>query len=292
MERFQNGVNGLYKNINILEEGDNMITKEFIEQLSYTDFVGFVNQWNVLPGAYTTLSKWINYGRINENSNILQAACTTGFQLREISKLTNCIGKGFDLSQYAIDSAIYNKNVYLPNSKIEYIQCDGYKYVADTNYTHVVIGGGLKFFPDPQKMLDKCIEFMGDEGYILASPFYIKNKLPDELINKAKMVFGIKPTYENYKDIMDMYNKFEIIYEERNDLIQETDKEINYYCKCTTDEAVKRLKINDLEIYNSIYKRLLDVKNMSNELRPYQGYIVLVLRYRKNIYPNRWVELF
>ena len=25
------------------------ITPEFIKRLSYTDFVGFVNQWNVLP---------------------------------------------------------------------------------------------------------------------------------------------------------------------------------------------------------------------------------------------------
>ena len=34
------------------------ITKEEIENMSYTEFVGFINQWNVLPGAHDTLTKW------------------------------------------------------------------------------------------------------------------------------------------------------------------------------------------------------------------------------------------
>ena len=44
-----------------------MVDLDYLKGLSYPDFVGFINQWNVLPGAYTTLSKWIAFSRIAEN---------------------------------------------------------------------------------------------------------------------------------------------------------------------------------------------------------------------------------
>jgi len=68
-------------------ENKQNITPEFIKQLSYTDFVGFVNQWNVLPGSYSTLSKWANYSRMDKNSRLLEVACTTGFSSRELATL-------------------------------------------------------------------------------------------------------------------------------------------------------------------------------------------------------------
>ena len=79
------------------------ITPEFIKQLSYTDFVGFINQWNVLPGSYSTLSKWAVYSKMNKNSRLLEVACTTGFSSRELATLTGCSGEGFDLSEGSIE---------------------------------------------------------------------------------------------------------------------------------------------------------------------------------------------
>jgi len=91
---------------------------------------------------------------------------------------------------------------------------------------------------------------------------------------------------------MDIYNKFEILYEERCIMIQETEEEIRYYAKCTIDRTVKALNIIDSDIYDAMFTRLVEIKTMSNELRPYQKYVVLVLRYREKIYPNRFIELF
>ena len=220
-------------------------------------------------------------------------ACTTGFQSREIANLTGCKGDAFDLSEYAVVSAIYNKEHYTPNVEINYMVQNGYEYETSKKYSHVIVGGGLQFFPDPQKMKDKCIEYMQDGGYLLASPFYVKEEIPQELIEKAKKVFGITVTTQGYKEIMKMYTDLEIIYEDRNELIMETEEEIQEYCRATTNRAVKILdKEGDQEIYDAIYDRLYSIKEMSNELRPYQMYSVLVLRYRKNVYPNRYVELF
>ena len=254
------------------------ITIEYLNSLGYADFVGLINQWNVLPGSYVTLSKWINYGHIDEKSNILQVACTTGFQSREIALLTNCQGTAFDISKFAIKSAIYNKEEYAPNVKIEYLQCDGYKFNTKQKYS--------------QKMKNKCVSLLKDGGYLLASPFYVIQRIPGELCKQAKSIFGIDITNNTYNEVMELYNDLEIIYECKNSIEIETPQEIEKYCKYTVERAKEILNIKDNDVINYIYNRLKTIRQMSNKLRPYQGYTVLVLRYRKNLYPKRYVELF
>lgn len=268
-----------------------MTTKE-IENFSYTDFVGFINQWNVLPGSYVTLSKWSKFSGLDKNSKLLEVACTTGFSSRELALLSGCSGEGFDLSEKSIKMANYNKKKYAANINFSYKVADGYKYKTNKLFSHIVVGASIGFFPDPKKMMNNCVNMLKDGGFILASPFYITKKIPKHLIERARKVFGITPTNVSYKDIIKLYNNLEIVFEERNNLIQETEEEINYYCKCTIDRACKMLKINNKKLYKSMFDRLYDIKKMSNDLRPYQMYSVLVLRYRKSVYPNRFVELF
>lgn len=268
------------------------ITPEYIKGLSYTDFVGLINQWNVLPGSHVTLSKWAHFSGLNKNSRLLEVACTTGFSSRELALLSGCSGEGFDLSEKSIKMATYNKEQYAPQIDFSYSVADGYKYKSDKPFTHIAVGASLGFFPDPAKMLERCISILEDGGHILASPFYVTKPLPQTLVKRAQKVFDITPTGTPYKEIMKSYNKLEVIFEERNSLVQETEEELNYYCKCTIDRACKMLNITDKKVYEAMYKRLYEVKKMSNDLRPYQMYSVLVLRYRKAVYPNRFVELF
>lgn len=268
------------------------MNKNEIKNMSYPDFVGYINQWNVLPGAFVTLSKWAKFSNMNENSNLLQLACTTGFQARELSILTGCSAKGVDLSNEAIEMAKYNKEHYAPNSKLEYFHGDALAFETDEKFSHVAIGAGAQFFPNPADAIKKCISFLKDGGFLLASPFYIIEPIPQNLLEKGKEVFGVYPTSTGYKDIMKMYQDLEIIYEDRNLIYQETEEELKKYCETTINRACQIRGIKDEDIYNFMYDRLYKVKEMSNLLRPYQGYSVLVLRYRKSTFPNRYVELF
>lgn len=268
------------------------LSKEDILEMSYTDFVGFINQWNVLPGAYSTLSKWAIYSRVNKNSNLLEVACTTGFSSRELAVLTECRGEGFDISESSIAMANYNKKRYAPNIIFSYKIANGYNYKPKNKFTHIVVGAGLQFFPDPRKMLDRCIEMLKDGGYILAAPFYVTRKIPNRLVRRAQKVFGITPTNISYKEITKLYGKLEIIYDDCKKLIPETEDELAHYCRSTIDRACEIRNINNQKIYNIMYKRLFEIKKMSNNLRPYQMYSVLILRYRSLIYPHRYTELF
>lgn len=268
------------------------ITVEKIKAMSYTDFVGFINQWNVLPGAHNTLSKWAVFSKLNDKSRILEIACTTGFSSRELAILSNCSGLAFDISDKSVQSAKLNKSKYAKDIRIDYFVEDGYKFKDSKKFTHIILGAALKFFPRPKEMLEKCISLLNDGGYILASPFFIKENLPKELVEEFKEVFGITPTVESYKDIMSMYKGLEIIFEEKNYPVEETDEELAHYCTSTIKRACELHEIKEKVVYDAMYKKLLKIKQMSNKLRPYQGYTVLVLRYRSSIYPNRYVELF
>jgi SAM-dependent methyltransferase len=266
--------------------------KSKFENISYTDFIGWINQWNVLPGAYNTLSKWRVYSSLNEKSHLLEIACTTGFSSRELSILSGCGGLGIDISQRSVDTAIKNKEIYSPNIKIEYKTADAYRFLDKKTFTHVVVGSGLGFFDNPKAILEHIPSLLTDGGMLLASPFYINKKIPQKLVKKAKEIFGINITQQNYKQIMSMYSDYEILFEERNILIPEIKKELKHYCVSTLKKLSEEGVILSKAEYKMAYNRLMRIKLMSNELRPYQGYVVLVLRYRKFTYQKRCVELF
>lgn len=268
------------------------ITVEKIKEISYTDFIGLINQTNVPPGSYVTLSKWINYSNINNSSSLLEMACTTGFSSREISVITGCKSHGVDISQKSIETAIKNKELTKNKDLISYKAVDANLIADDKSYSHIVVGAGLGFFPKPDETIRKITELFGDEGFLLASPFYVKEQVPIDIIEKAKVVFGITPTQISYKEVMRKYSGFEVLYEDRNKIIQETEEELNHYCKSTIDRFANLYNITNDGVYQAAYSRLYEIKKMSNELRPFQEYSVLVLRYRKKIYPNRYTELF
>lgn len=268
------------------------ITPENIREMSYTDFVGFVNQWNVLPGAHTTLSEWAVHSRMDSRSRVLEVACTTGYSSRELARITGCSGVGIDISAPSVAMAKYNQGEYAPETALRYECIDGYTFTDPQPFTHIVVGAALKFFPHPQQMMDRCASFFENEGYILASPFYIPTPIPEALVERAKSVFDFTPTQEDYKTVMRLYQSYEIAYEHRQELIPETEEELAYYCRCTIDRAAEMRNITNQSVVEAMYERLYTVKEMSNLLRPYQRYAVLVLRYRKSVYPRRFVELF
>lgn len=264
-----------------------------IKELSYTSFLGLINQWNVPPGAYETINKWVTFSNMDKNSHVLEIATTTGFSLRESSVLSGCSGVGIDISEDSIKAAQLNKSKYLPDSKIEYTVDDAYKYLPDKPFSHVIIGAALRFFDEPEKVIEKCVkDFWKSEGYLLSCEFYIVEDIPQSLVDKAYEVFGIHITQVPYKEVMSVYEGLELIYEDRKKPIPETEEELQYYCKCTIDRVVQEKGIKDEEIYQALFDRLYLIKKTSNDLREYQNYNILVHRYRKNLFPNRYVELF
>lgn len=268
------------------------ITKQQITSMSYVDFVAFINQWNTLPGSYATLSKWAAFSRMTSESRLLEVACTTGFTSRELATLTSCAATGFDLSEESVAMAKYNHERYAPNARLTYRQGNGLDIVLPGKFTHVAVGASLGFFPDPAVMVNRCVDWLEDGGYLLASPFYSVKPVPKTLVDHCKKVFGITVTTQSYDEILAPYRVFETFFEERNQIVPENFDELHSYCTSTIERACEIRGITSSDVRDAAYDRLLEIKQASNQLREYQNYSVLVLRYRSAVYPNRFAELF
>ncbi|MBV8687180.1 MAG: class I SAM-dependent methyltransferase [Alphaproteobacteria bacterium] len=260
--------------------------------MNYPDFVGYINQWNVLPGAYSTLNEWAIFSRLGPEGRLLQFGCTTGFQARELAVLTGCTAHGLDVSGPAVDAARHNAALYAPEARVTYECGDAHSFTPDRPYTHIALGGGLRFFPNPDGIIARLPQLLVDGGCILASPFYVRSEIPQELLERGRRVFGVLPTTEGYDEVMAPYLRYEVIYESRKELAIESDEQVRNYCRSTIERAARFHQIDDRDWKEEMFDRLFEVRQTSNALRPYQGYNVLVLRYRASTYPHRYVELF
>ena len=263
-----------------------------IKGMSYTQFVGFINQWNVPPGSLNTINQWSVFGHVTNNSRVLEIACTTGLSSREIARITNCSAVGIDICPASIEAAKKNAIVYGPGLDLEYICQDACTYEREEKFTHVIIGACLGFFSNPQVILNRLPSFFQHEGYILASPYYSAGDMPKSIIDDCKRVIGITPTTIEYDAMRDIYSDFEVMYENRCCIKLETEKQIKKYVVDCVENACKLRNIKNELVKNTIYNRLYEIKYVSNELHRYQAYSVMVLRYLESVYPYKLIELF
>lgn len=271
-----------------------ILTINNIDTLSYTDFVWALNQWNSLPWGYSTINKWIIFGHISHESTYLDVACTTWLKSRTISQLTWCKSIWIDISQQSINSAIYNKEHYSAWLDLNYFCIDGTSFMPEKKFSHVSFWASLRFFNEPDKMIEHTVNnLLVDNGFILANEFYVSQELPKELVDDFYKEFNIYPTTLSYKNVMNTYRWLEVYYEDQNRLIPETDYELDHYCKSTVQKYFSETWTDyNEELFVKIYSRLLRIKKLSNNLRPFQSYNTLVLKYNSKVYPNRYVELF
>lgn len=259
---------------------------------SYTDFVGHINQTNVPPGSLVTVNRWVVHGFVRPDSFAVELGCTTGFNLRELSRLSGCSGVGVDISESSVRSARTNA-ARMPggSERLSYEVADGDSYVPSRPATHVLVGAALGFFPDPARTVRHMTSYLVDGGRLLACPYYIRKELPGELVKEAQAVLGITPTLAPYKSIMRAYKDLRISYEERLTCEPETEEEMHHYTRCTTERYVATGG-GRAEQYDLVYQRLYRIKQVCNRLHEHHAYSVLVLEYLKSEYPNRYVELF
>jgi len=270
----------------------NNFTEKSINEMSYTSFIALINQTNVPPGAYSTLTKWrINSG-MNADSRVFEAACSTGFSLLNLVKNSNSQGVGVDISAPSIEAAKKMASKMQLDNRTSFDYADATTYQAKEKFSHIVVGAALGFFSNPSQMMKNIFTMVDECAYVLASPFYAFKEVPTKVIEESQRILGITPTTQNYKEIMQVYHGFDVEYEDRLDSIPETDDEIKHYCESTIARACQELNISDNYSYMILYERLKEIKQICNKLREYQKYSVLVLKYNREHYPNRYVEIF
>jgi hypothetical protein len=170
------------------------------------------------------------------------------------------------------------------------------KLLKDKHITHVVIGASLRFIDNASKTPFFATLFAGhtERLSLLSCEFFAKKDIPKKLLKDAEDVFGIIPTNISYKEVMRPYASLLKTYEVERDLKPETSEELNFYCQSTIDRfaAERSLNASSDELCKLAYKRLYDIKDMSNRLRTYQSYVNLIHEYSPAEFGRRFTELF
>lgn len=146
-----------------------------VKKMSYTQFVAFIDQWNVPPGALNTINQWSVFGHVTEKSRVLEVACTTGLSSREISRITGCSAVGIDICADSIESAKMNAEIYGKGLDLKYLCQDACEYECDEKFTHLIIGASLGFFQNSQAMLEKCRLFFKRRIYTCIAILFSRN---------------------------------------------------------------------------------------------------------------------
>lgn len=260
-----------------------------VRNCGYTEFVAKVNQTNVMPGAYSTLNQWINFSNITRESHVLEVASTTGFSSREIAKQTGCKSHGIDICSLSVERANRNADEEKVASRVTY-SVDNVLEIDSGEYTHVIIGAALGFFPDPKVAMDRIASVLTKDGYILACCFYVNGTpMPEDVIKQREDMFGISNPPQTYQESRADFEGFKHVYYNHYDLHSEDEESIANYVKNTVKRYSEQQGDQREDVLMEIYNRLLDIKVFSNKLRKYYGYTVDV--YQKNEQP-RYVEQF
>lgn len=270
----------------------NKLTVKDISTLSYTSFVGLINQWNVPPGAFVTLKKWEIFSQLSTTSKLLDVACTTGFSSRELARISGCHATGIDISADSVAAAERNAMTYAPGSQLAYQVIDALEFTSDQPFSHILVGAALRFFPEPVAALNHLLSLLAPDGYFLSCEFYTTQPLPPALVERAHEVFDIDVTQAPYKEVMSIYKNLTLVYEDRNTPLQETETELQYYCQSTIAAFAATHPEVAPDVLRAMYERLYRIKVMSNDLRPYQAYNVLIHKRDSRFYPYRYTELF
>ena len=245
-----------------------------IEALNYADFVAFIGQVNTPPGSGSTLRWWIDKAKVSEQSHVLDLACTTGFSSREASISTRCSTFGVDISADAICIAKANARERGVESRCEYVTGNAEEIpAADGSFTHVFGGCNFAFIHDRGRALDETRRVLKGEGTLCISGFHYLRPPPAGLVDEVSRQVSFRPDPIWTKEYWDGF--FGRLFWKS----AERELQLRVFSPQELDAAVRKqifisdgpLRNADDDTKNRCFRRLLEIRQILNEHRAYQG---------------------
>lgn len=252
---------------------------ENIEKMTYPDFVAFLGQKNTPPGGLHSLKRWVDLAEICSQSMVLDLACSNGFSSREVAKITNCSGKGVDLSVPAI--AVANEEAVRAGMEhLLHYQIGDASYLPfdDQLFSHILGGCNFSFISSRDKALSECRRTLRKNGKLCISNFFYVKKPPESLLDLVEQAIGFRPhgdwDYEWWDNFFK--NKFSLLKEEIQllpiSLEEQLEKEIHNFIYEKSTYTFNLSK----DIKDACFKKLLSIRKILNEHRKYQKFSISI----------------
>ncbi|MDG0767202.1 methyltransferase domain-containing protein [Bacillus halotolerans] len=164
-----------------------------INEMSYVEFLAFLNQPNIPPGGFPSIKKAVEQCNFEPGSLLLDAGCNTGFVTHELARLTGSKVIGLDISHEMISTAkeyAKLKDISYPGLTT-FMQGDATNLVfPDDLFDGVLCGGSTAFMENPKQAIKEYARVVRPWGYIVEIEFYYKEKPQPELLNRVNSTLG------------------------------------------------------------------------------------------------------
>lgn len=235
----------------------------------YLSLVAKSGQVNTPPGSYLTLKEWIINSFINQQSNVLEVGCSTGFITIEIARYTSASCTGVDLHEPSLEAARGNTDKDVED-KVCFLQADAGKLpFNDEQFSHVIVGGHLPFVSNKvrEQHIAEAIRVVKPWGFVLTALYYYKETPPVQLLEKFNDEVGTSLTGEDYYywDNLFKNQRLQIEYQSINNLILADSNRIDEYLDrlnpdCRNDWRRKLELFNEngkyLQYFVRVYRKL------------------------------------
>jgi len=265
--------------------GQNRLTENDIEQMSYTDFIALLDETNRCPGGKKTIRRIRELIYIDGKTNILDVGSNTGFTSLELARITPAKISGIDISESCVGQAkkSLSGDIESVQSRVTFQVASSYSIpFPDDNFDLIMAGGATGFMDDKSKAIHEYLRVLKSWGFLVMVPLTYNTQPPQKIVDDVSEIIGttIKPmTMKDWINTVDEISEdFELYFNEPHKLFPKTSKEIDEY----VDYFLKKDHIKFLSetVKDAIKRRWLSILKVFNKNHRYLGYSIIVFRKR------------
>ena len=262
------------------------IKKGDIENMSYTDFVAFIQETNRCPGGKDTIRKIRNTINIDKNSLILDVGSNTGFNSLEFAHISKARVFGIDISRKCVLEARRKLNDDIEDVKKRVSFKVGSAYdipFTDDKFDLIMTGGATAFMSDKKMAINEYVRVTKPWGYISITPLFYHSVPPINLIKKINSILSVEIQIMEIKDWVDLFLKnnsnLELYYIEEKKIKNRTSRDMTEYIDYFLNKPhIKKL---DQDIKEAIMLKWKNYLEVFNENHKYLSYGIVLFRKTK-----------
>jgi ubiquinone/menaquinone biosynthesis C-methylase UbiE len=256
------------------------------DNISYSDFVGLVQERNRPSGGIKTVHSVAVNAFIKESTNILEIGSNTGFASVNLSLLTNCSVTGIDINKASVLEARKYATECGVGKRVKFKLANTTKLpFKDSSFDIVWCSNVTSFVKNKHKAIAEYLRVLKKQGYLVAVPIYYNNNPPINIVRNISKAIGNEIDVMSKNDWVKLFKNvaldsgypLELCYSDNNsycDCNNNIESYVDYILqKDCMNKFTKRQK-------EKINKKALYFYNLFNKNLKYAGYSILLFQKR------------
>jgi len=174
------------------EEKKEKLTIEEIENLSYYDFMAYLNAPFFNVGGAGSIDELAEMCELSEGQKVLNVGCGTGFNSCYLVKEYGCSIVGVDIAEGMVEKAKERAEEEELTDLVKFKVGDAYDLRFEDNSFDVVITSFVCQFLDLKKAFKEFRRVLKPGGYIAINETYKADEIPEEsleLVDRCEEIF-------------------------------------------------------------------------------------------------------